>query len=79
MENAEVIMRDVMNLYCSMSSQQINMEKSSIHFAKECNARVCGEIKEILKVHNEALSEKYLDLPTDMDTSVNCAFIYLKD
>jgi hypothetical protein len=55
------------------------MEKSSIHFAKECSARVRGEIKEILEIHKEVLSEKYLGMPTDMGTSVNCAFIYLKD
>jgi len=40
---------------------------------------VPGEIKEILEVHNETLSEKYLGMRTDVGTSVNGAFSYLKD
>ena len=47
-ENAEVV-RDVMNLYCHASGQQINLEKSSVHFAKGCSAGVRGEIKGILE------------------------------
>lgn len=35
-----------------------------IHFAKGCSACVRGEIKEILEVHNETLSEKYLGMRT---------------
>lgn len=38
-----------------------------------------GEINEILEVHNESLGEKYLGMPTDVGTSVNGAFSYLKD
>ena len=70
-ENAEGI-RSVLNLYCSASRQQINLDKSSIHFAKGCSAGVHNEIKEILDVYNEALSEKYLGMPTDVGNSVNC-------
>ena len=55
------------------------MDKSSIHFAKGCNVGVRNEIKEILDVHKETLSEKYLGISTDVGTSVNSAFIYLKD
>jgi hypothetical protein len=33
----------------------------------------------LLDVHNEALSEKYLGMPTDVGTSTNGAFKYLKD
>jgi hypothetical protein len=32
-----------------------------------------------LDVHNDALSEKYLGMPTDVGTSSNGAFKYLKD
>lgn len=32
----------------------------------------------ILNVHNEALSEKYLCMPSDVGASVNGAFKYLK-
>lgn len=66
-------------MYCSASGQQINLDKSSIHFAKGCSVGVRNEIKEILDVHNEALSEMYLGMPTDVGNSVNGAFTYLKD
>jgi hypothetical protein len=71
--------RNVLNLYCSASGQQINFDKSSIHFAKGCSVGVRSEIKEILNVQNEALSEKYLDMPTDMDSSLSGAFTYVSD
>jgi hypothetical protein len=29
--------KEVLNIYCQASSQQINMEKSSIHFVKGCS------------------------------------------
>jgi len=40
---------------------------------------VRGEIMDSLEVHNEALSEKYLGMPTDVGVSTNDAFKYLKD
>ena len=33
----------------------------------------------LLSVHNESLSEKYLGMPSDVGSSVNGAFKYLKD
>ena len=55
------------------------MDKSSIHFAKGVGGSIREEIKVLLDVHNEALSEKYLGMPTDVGTSSNGAFKYLKD
>ena len=57
----------------------MNLDKSSIHFAKGCSAVAFNEIKEILDIHKEAMSEKYLGMPTDVGTSVNGTFTYLKD
>jgi hypothetical protein len=37
------------------------------------------EIKGILNVSNESLSERYLGMPTDVGKSKNGAFKYLKD
>jgi hypothetical protein len=56
-----------------------NMEKSSIHFAKGVSASMRQDIKEVLGVHNEALSEKYLGMPKDVGAATNGAFKYLKD
>jgi hypothetical protein len=53
--------------------------KSSIHFSKGCGEAIRDEIKQILDVHNEALSEKYLGMPTDVGNSSHGAFKYLKD
>lgn len=77
-ENAEQV-TSILNLYCSASGQQMNLDKSSIHFAKGCSVVARNEIKEILDVHKEALSEKYLGMPTDVATSMNTAFTYHKD
>ena len=77
-KSAEAI-KEALNNYCRASGQQVNMDKSSIHFAKGVGGSIREEIKVLLDVHNEALSEKYLGMPTDVGTSSNGAFKYLKD
>lgn len=57
----------------------MNMDKSSIHFAKGCSGSLREEIKNILEVNNEALCEKYPGMPTEVGSSTNGAFKYLKD
>lgn len=52
-ENAETV-KNALNLYYRASGQQVNLEMSSIHFAKGCNNATHGELKAILLVHNEA-------------------------
>jgi hypothetical protein len=71
--------KDVLSIYCQASGQQINMEKSSIHFAKGCDQSLREEIKDILEVQTETLKEKYLGMPSDVGSSINGAFKYLKD
>ena len=78
LENAQVI-NDVMETYYRASGQQINMDKSSIHFAKGVSNSTREELKNLLNVHNESLSEKYLGMPSDVGVSANGAFKYLKD
>ena len=47
-ENAETV-KNVLDLYCRASGQQVNLEKSLIHFAKGCSnaievrSRVCSK------------------------------------
>jgi len=77
-ESAEEI-KEVLNTYCQASGQRINMDKSSIHFAKGCRQSLREVIKDELDVHNESLSEKYLGMPTDVGASTNGAFKYIKD
>ena len=78
MENAMEI-RDVLQTSCRASGQQINLEKSSIHFAKGYRQETRDAIKATLDVNNESLSEKYLGMPSDVGSSTNGAFKYLKD
>ena len=78
MENAQEI-NDVLRVYCRASGQQVNMDKSSIFFAKGIPQRRREEIMDLLDVHNMSLSEKYLGMPSDVGASVNGAFKYLKD
>ena len=72
-------MKNVLDFYCRASGQQVNLEKSSIHFAKGCNNATQNEIMGVLQVFNEALSERYLAMPTDVGSSIIGAFSYLKD
>ena len=55
------------------------MEKSSIQFAKGIRQQIRDVIKNEMEVCNEALSEKYLGMPSDVGTATNGAFKYLKD
>jgi hypothetical protein len=66
-------------LYCNASGQRVNHEKSSIYFGKEVAGNTRGEIKVILNMENESLSERYLGLPSDVGRSKNGTFAYLKD
>jgi hypothetical protein len=71
--------KEVLQLYCNASGQQVNMDKSSIHFAKGVQNTLREEIMDTLHVHNVSLSEKYLGMPSDVGISVNGAFKYLRD
>jgi hypothetical protein len=73
-ESAEEV-KEVLHLYCRASGQQINFHKSLIHFSKGC----WHDIKVILDVQKESLNEKYLGMPSDVGSSVDGAFKYLKD
>ena len=76
--NAEII-KEVLGIYCGASGQRVNMEKSSILFAKGVGQQSREEIKLLLNVHNESLNEKYLGLPTVVGSTTMDAFKYLKD
>jgi len=66
--------------FCKFTVELLaNLEKSSIHFAKGRRQGTRTEMKAILDVHNKSLSEKYLGMPSDVRSSSNGAFKYLKD
>jgi hypothetical protein len=74
-EKVSVILRK----YCDASGQMINKDKSSIFFRKGVSEASGVEIKQILEVPNESLTERYLGLPSSVGRSINGCFKYLKD
>ncbi|XP_073355270.1 uncharacterized protein [Aegilops tauschii subsp. strangulata] len=64
--------------YCQATGQRVNYSKSSIFFSKGVPGNVRAEIKELLHVPNETLNEKYLGMPSDVGSSRNGAFKFLK-
>jgi hypothetical protein len=70
--------RDTLEPYCRASGQRINLDKSSIFFSKKCPVAIKQELKAILNVQNETLSEKYLGMPSNVGRSTSGAFKFLK-
>jgi hypothetical protein len=70
---------DILDTYYAASGQQVNKDKSSIHSSKGCPNDKRELIKTTFNVTNDSLSEKYLEMPTDVGKSKNGAFEYLKD
>ena len=66
-------------MYCDASGHHINTNKSSIFFSKGVPKTTREEIKDVLDVHSESLSGKYLGLPSDVGRNKEGNFKYLKD
>jgi hypothetical protein len=76
---AAMEVNNALQAYCQTSGQRVNRSKSSIYFGKGCAEQIREEIKLVLDVTNETLSEKYLGMPTEVGRSVNEAFKHIKD
>jgi hypothetical protein len=72
-------LKSVLHKYQVSSGQKVNFQKSSIFFGKGCNADSRNTLKGVIGISNEALSEKYLGLPTVVGKSKNGAFKNLTD
>jgi hypothetical protein len=55
----------------------INMQKSAIFFSDNCQDATKEEMKHLTCIGNEALSEKYLGLPTAVGRSTKEAFEHI--
>ena len=73
------VLMEILDLYASASWQCINLEKSSIYFSSNTEARHREEIKNILRVKEVARFESYLGLPTLIGRSKYQTFSFLKD
>ncbi|XP_020164172.1 uncharacterized protein [Aegilops tauschii subsp. strangulata] len=77
-EGAEEVSQ-LLEIYARASGQRINKDKCSLFFSKGCPESIRADIKTILQIPNEQLNEKYLGMPSDVGSSKNGAFKYLKD
>jgi hypothetical protein len=57
-------LQDVLDTYCANSGQLPSLGKSSVYFSPNTNALLKAEICDALHIDTEALSDKYLGLPT---------------
>jgi hypothetical protein len=68
---------DILQAYQRGSGQMINMQKSAIFFSDNCQDATKEEMKHLTCIGNEALSEKYLGLPTAVGRSTKEAFEHI--
>jgi hypothetical protein len=72
-------LREVLKFYEDCSGQRVNKQKSSIFFGKGCSEDDKTNLKNIIGISCEALSEKYLGLPTAVGRSKDGAFKHIPE
>jgi hypothetical protein len=72
-------LREVLRQYEECSGQKVNLQKSSLFFGKGCGQNIKVDLKNQIGIQCEALSERYLGLPTVVGRSKWGAFKHLTD
>jgi hypothetical protein len=72
-------LKEVLLAYEVASGQKVNLQKSSIFFGDGCRPEAKVELKQALGVAEEALSERYLGLPTVVGLSKEGCFQYINE
>lgn len=72
-------LRNILQVYEEASGQRVNMQKSSIFFGKGSNESDKEVLKGIIGINSEALSEKYLGLPTVVGRSKEGTFKHVRE
>jgi hypothetical protein len=65
--------------YEAASGQKVNLQKSSIFFGEGCDQAKKTDLKQVIGVIEEALSERYLGLPMAVGRSKNGCFEYVTE
>jgi hypothetical protein len=65
--------------YEASSGQQVNMQKSAIFFGPGCPDILKNDLKTRIGISSEALSERYLGLPTVVSRSKEGCFKYITE
>jgi hypothetical protein len=75
--NGARILMEILQAYQNGSGQMVNIMKSAIFFSANCQDEMKADVMEITGIGTEALSEKYLGLPTAVGRSTKEAFEHL--
>jgi hypothetical protein len=78
-QRSVLALQDTLQLFCAGSGQKINLDKSTIFFGNHCEELIKETVMNLLGVHNEALQDTYLGMPTDVGKAPVAAFRFLLD
>ena len=70
-------LRSVLDAYCANSGQLISEAKCSIFFSPNVDVEIKAQMCTELNIHTEAISEKYLGLPSMVGLDKSDSFVYL--
>jgi hypothetical protein len=66
-----------LDIYSRGSGQLVNRDKSAVFFSKNCLDETKQLVRDELNIDTEALSDKYLGLPTALGQSTTGTFDFL--
>ena len=75
--NNATSLRQVLDEYCASSGQLVSEEKSIIFFSPNVDVEIKAQMCTELNIHTEAISEKYLGLPSMVGLDKSDSFVYL--
>lgn len=76
-QRGAVRLQQILDTYSRGSGQQVNRDKSAVFFSKNCEGEVKEMVRHELHIQTEALSDRYLGLPTALGRSTTEAFEFL--
>jgi hypothetical protein len=76
-EGSMLALKNILHDYEVSSGQRVNLQKSSIFFGPDCQAAMKNVLKSRIGISCEALSERYLGLPTVVRRSKEGCFKYI--
>lgn len=77
-QNLETL-KHILEDYEVASRQRVNLQKSSIFFGKGCKEEEKSGLKNVIGIESEALSERYLGLPTVVGKSKEGTFKHVRE
>jgi hypothetical protein len=75
--NNATTLQQILDTYCENSGHLVSVAKSSIFFGPNTHVDTRVEICNILQIDTEALSDKYLGLPTLVGDDISDCFLHL--